>query len=352
VGRLLAGIGDVAVVLLLIGALMIGGKISPTPEKSHSPGRVRRETARFLALGDINLGRAAGREIIKGDTLFPFRDVIDTLARYDLVVGNLESCLSDQDGETESPDHNLIFTGPPAGAWSIKRAGIDVVTTANNHALDYGVGGWLETIENLTAAGVRFVGTARDSQALSGPMMVERNGIRFAFLACTGVMNRPGNRWKRYVADADTASLARKIRDVRSEADIVVVSYHGGEEYAPRPARRTIEFGRAMIDAGADLVLGHHPHVPYGIEKRGRGLIVHSLGNFVFRQPARDWTGKSFAFAAGVVKDSAGTRLDWYAIVPLRCGLQPTFDLRGSEADSIRDRVRSLSSLEVTEHIR
>lgn len=350
--RLLAGLGNIAVVLLLIAAFMIGGRVAPTTNQSPGSRVVRMETVRFLAVGDINLGRGVGQEILKGDTLFPFRDAIDTLSGYDLIVGNLESCLSDQDGETEDPDHNLIFTGPPAGAWSVRQAGIDVVTTANNHALDYGVGGWLETIENLTAAGVRFVGTARDSQALSGPLMVERNGIRFAFLACTGIMNRPGNGWKRYVADADTAALAKKIRDVRTEADVIVVSYHGGEEYAPGPARRTVEFGRSMIDAGADLVLCHHPHVPYGIEKRGRGLIVHSLGNFVFRQPARDWTGKSFALAVGIVKDTAGSRLDWYTIVPLRCGVQPTFALRASEADSIRDRVRQLSSLEVTEHIR
>jgi poly-gamma-glutamate synthesis protein (capsule biosynthesis protein) len=307
---------------------------------------------RFLAVGDINLGRAVGQEILKGDTLFPFRAAVDTLTQYDLVFGNLESCLSDQNGKTDDPDHNLIFTGPPAGGWSLQRAGIQVVSTANNHALDYGVKGWSETIDNLRRAGVGFVGTASDRENLSGPLFVEKNGIRFAFFACTGIMNRPGEGWKRYVADADTVALAGKIRAIRKAADFIVVSFHGGDEYSSRPAGSTVAFGRAMIDAGADLVLGHHPHVPYGIELRGKGLIVHSLGNFVFRQPAREWTGKSYALAAGVEKDSMGTRLIWNRIVPLRSGLQPTFDIGAAEADSIRDRVRQLSSLEVTEHIR
>jgi poly-gamma-glutamate synthesis protein (capsule biosynthesis protein) len=107
-----------------------------------------------------------------------------------------------------------------------------------------------------------------------------------------------------------------------------------------------------MIDAGADLFLGHHPHVPYGIERRGKGLIVHSLGNFVFRQPAREWTQKSYAFAAEITKDTAAARLNGYRIIPVRCGLQPTFAVDRYEADGIYERVRQLSSFEVTEHIR
>ncbi len=307
-------------------------------------GRVAR--IRLLAVGDINLGRSVGQQILKGDTLYPFALVRDSLKKYDIVFGNLESCLSDQHGETQSPRNNLVFTGPPAGAAALERGGVQIVSTANNHALDYGPAGLEETAANLRRSGVAFVGTSADSGGLCGPVVLERGGIRLAFFACTDIMNRPGSRWKRLVADADTSILLPKIRKIRDAVDLVIVSYHGGEEYVEQPSKRTLGFGRALIGAGAALVLGHHPHVPFGIERLAGGMIVPSLGNFVFRQPARFWTEHSFALSATIVKDSLGTRIERWGAVPLRAGARPTFELTSSERDSIEHRVRALSTPE------
>ncbi len=303
---------------------------------------------RLLALGDINLGRAVGQRILEGDTLYPFALVRDTLRKYDIVFGNLESCLSDQHGETQSPRNNLVFTGPPAGAVTLERGGVHIVSTANNHALDYGLAGLRETAAWLRRAGVACVGTAGDSGNAAGPVVIERGGIRLAFFACTDIMNRPGERWKRFVAAADTAILLPKIREIRGRVDLVIVSYHGGEEYAPRPADRMVRFSRALIAAGASLVLGHHPHVPYGIQRVPGGLIVPSLGNFIFRQPARFWTQRSFALSATIVKDSLGTRIEDCEALPLVAGLRPTFALARADRDTIDRRIRALSSIEVT----
>ena len=349
--RILSGLGLVGAAALLSYAFLSVRPPhgAPSPARQLPPVEMR---VRLLAVGDINLGREVGQEILDGDTLYPFQAVRDTFARFDLVFGNLESCLSEQGGETQSPKNNLVFTGPPAGAWSLRRAGIHVVSTANNHALDYGLKGWGETIDRLREAGVEFVGTGRDSLRLGGPLVLDRGGVRVAIFACTDIMNRPGLEWKKYVAAADTGTLAPSIRTFRDSVDFVIISYHGGEEYSQRPTRRTVEFARAMIDAGADLFLGHHPHVPYGIERRGKGLIVYSLGNFVFRQPDREWTKRSYAFSAEILKDTVATRLRDYRIIPVRCGLQPTFVVDWSAGAAIHERVRQLSSVEVSEQLR
>jgi hypothetical protein len=320
------------------------GPGASAPEETPVP-----KVLHFLAVGDINLGRAVGQKILEGDTVFPFHAVQDTLAQFDLVFGNLESSLSSQDGETEDPTNNLVFTGPPAGASALSRAGITMVSTANNHALDYGVDAARETGKRLLEAGVVFAGTDADSGRPQKPAIVQRKGIRIALFACTDVMNMEDNRWRRFVAAPDTATLFPLLRVAHASADFVIVSLHGGDEYADRPTARIIDFARSAIDAGADLILGHHPHVPYGIEHyRGR-YIVHSLGNFVFYQPSRYWTLRSYGFAADIVKDSSGARIGAFRCLPLRCGLQPVFLSAGAEADSIQERVRTLSSIDVAE---
>ncbi len=316
----------------------------------HAPGRPDSLEhighVRFLAVGDVNLGRAVGQKILAGDTLYPFANAADTLRAYDLVFANLESPISDQGGETVDPGNSLVFTGPPAGAEGLARAGIGIVSTANNHALDYGPEAAGETVGYLVAAGIPYAGTADDTAGLFRPARVTRDGIRFALFACTDLMNGRGKTWKRHVTPADTSHLFPAIRSVRDSADIVVVSYHGGEEYASSPSPRTLRFMRAAADAGADIVLGHHPHVPYGIvDYRGR-ILVPSLGNFVFYQPARYWTQRSIAVAFDVVRDSSGTRIAGVRCLPVRCGYQPEFPATGPDADTVLARVKKYSSKE------
>ncbi len=313
------------------------------PARVARPAEGEPSVARLLAVGDINLGRKVGQEILKGDTTYPFVAVRETLATYDWVFGNLESQLSDQNGETQDPRNNLIFTGPPDGSSALRAAGVTVVSTANNHALDYGVRGLRQTLANLDASGVCHAGTAMDSSDLYRPVVVERGGIRIALLACTDVMNIEDPMWKRHVACADTSLVLPSIRSLRDSVDFIVVSFHGGEEYADFPTARTKQFARQVIAGGADLFLGHHPHVPYGVEEYRGKLIVYSLGNFVFWQPDRFWTQRSFAFAATLVKDAGGTRMSSVRRLPLRSGLQPEFMHDGNDTDIVLERIRNLS---------
>jgi poly-gamma-glutamate synthesis protein (capsule biosynthesis protein) len=343
----LAGCGLISVLALTAAAFHNSDLYSASSMRGEYvaslPAPIPR-TLRLLAVGDVNLGRGVGQEILDGDTLYPFVAVKDSFQAYDVVFANLESQLSDQAGETQSPRNNLIFTGPPAGSFSLRKAGVTVVSTANNHALDYGVKGLRETITHLDAAGVEHVGTSDDTVHLYAPVILLRNGIRIAFLACTDVMNIEDQMWKRYVAEADTAKLLPRIRSLRDSIDFIIVSYHGGEEYADRPTLRTKEFARQLISGGADLFLGHHPHVPYGVEQFEGKYIVHSLGNFVFRQPDRYWTQRSFAFAADLSKDSTGTRVRSLRCLAVKTGFQPEFAMEKNETDLIHERIRALST--------
>ena len=316
--------------LLLYGAGPHGG--------SEAPAVSTETRATFLALGDVNLGRRVGQILLSGDTLYPWQAVRDTFARFDIVFANLESNLSDQNGRTVDPKSNVVFTGPPSGARSLAMAGVTIVSTANNHALDFGMDALRETIRNLDSAGVRHVGTAGTEDELFQPVRLTVKGIAFAFLACTDLMNGEGTSWSRHVAAADTGRLFPAIRLARKTADVVVVSFHGGEEYAGRPTRRVVDFAQAVIHAGADLFLGHHPHVPYGIATVGKGYAVYSLGNFVFRQPGNFWTEHSYAVAFECTRDSTGVHVSFSRCLPVACGFQPRFLDRGPESDAILRR--------------
>lgn len=337
----LSTIGLIAVTCLLFVAL---GRT--LPDSSAPPATPVSSVVRLIAVGDVNLGRQVGQEILRGDTLFPFSFVRDTFATYDIVFANLECTLSDQEGETQHPKNNLIFTGPPAGGATLKRGGVTVVSTANNHALDYGVRAHAETITYLNNEGVKFTGTSKDSSLLYSPLLFTKHSIRFALLACTDVMNIDDPRWKRFVAEADTGKMLPAIRASRQIADVVIVSYHGGEEYTPKPVKRTEWFAEQAISAGADLFLGHHPHVPHGIKSINGRIIAYSLGNFVFYQPFQEWTQRSFALSLTFVKDAGGVRMENLRCLPVISGLQPYFTSDSTMSAMIRSRLKNISSLE------
>jgi len=307
------------------------------------------QEVRLLAVGDINLGRHVGQMILKGDTLFPFAEVGETFRQFDIVFGNLESNISDQQGRTEDPGSNTVFTAPPAAAWSLAKAGFKVLSTANNHALDFGLSARNQTMRFLDSAGIAHVGTGGNGRGLYGPVIMVTKGISIALFAVTDLMNGANSSWKSRVAAADTAELLPAIREARTSVNFIIVSYHGGDEYAERPSARTKAFAWNVLNGGADVFLGHHPHVPYGIDMRGGKIAVYSLGNFVFKQPSRLWTRLSFAFAMTIARSESGTRVSGVRIMPVRVDFQPVFLTSGEEADKIRDRVMSLSSREFAE---
>jgi len=312
---------------VLLAALSLQGRPAP------------RDTLHLLAVGDINLGRRLAKEYLeRGDTLYPFREVLDTLDAGDLLFGNLESPIA-PDSHAIEPS-GMRFTAPALAATTLARAGFAIVSTANNHAWDGGVGGVVETMERLSERGVRFVGSGFGRAMAEQPVIVERRGWRIGFFAVTRAWNPApddfyGHPGSGYIAWGDPAWLYPAIRALKASGrvDLIVVSVHGGMEYEDEPPPSYRRFLEGIADAGADLVLAHHPHVLQRVILWHGTPIVQSLGNFVFSQD-RPWTRLGAIVRITVAPDHAMT----VGAIPVRAGYQVTFADRAA-ADSVRARL-------------
>ncbi len=166
----------------------------------------------------------------------------------------------------------------------MKRAGFNVLSMANNHMLDYGADGLLETIHHLDSLGINHSGAGDSLSSARREAIVTCNGSKIAFLSYS--LTFP----KEFYADKDRAgtapgfrpTLEEDISRARASADYVVVSFHWGQELAVMPKKYQVTAARLAVDAGADIVIGHHPHVLQGIEHYKNALIFYSLGNFAF----------------------------------------------------------------------
>ena len=252
----------------------------------------------IFAGGDVSFGRAVGQRVLRDASFDPFDDLRPLLAQGDISFANLESPLSDQNGETQHPVHRLVFVGPPSAAPLIARAPFHVVSLANNHVWDYQERGFLDTLEALEAAGVKYAGASRRKGEQFRPAVLEARGRSIALLAATHYFNPGdfrGHEAEDRVAWASDPRFEAAVRKARAEHDIVLVSYHGGREYSDVPAQEPLDFAKRMMQAGADAVLGHHPHVPQGVGWFSKRPVFFSLGNLVFNR-YRDvrWTAQGF----------------------------------------------------------
>jgi poly-gamma-glutamate capsule biosynthesis protein CapA/YwtB (metallophosphatase superfamily) len=324
--------------VLLLSLSQQPGALSPSIAPRVSAPE--REPLRLYAVGDLNLGRTVTWDyLLKGDTLYPFRALRDTLASADILFGNLESPIAEV-GHPYEKAGSFVFSTPPVGADALNWAGFDVVSSANNHAWDAGIDGVVETVQQLDRVGVAHVGTGVTLDLAHRAAVIERKGWRVAFLGATRAFNpapdsfytHPGSR---YVAWADSGWLYPEIRRLKADglADIVVVSVHAGQELAEQPDRALRRFFQGAIDAGADICLGHHPHVLQPVEWYHGKPIVYSMGNFIFRQGA-PWTGLSGVFEFTVRPGGAIS----LAMRPVRADYQAKL-VTGAAADSARRRV-------------
>jgi poly-gamma-glutamate capsule biosynthesis protein CapA/YwtB (metallophosphatase superfamily) len=301
----------------------------------------------FLALGDVNLGRTVGQEILKGRIDYPFEKFKDVLARANLSFANLECPVTDQHGETQSPKSNIVFCAPPQAGKSLRQAGISAVSTANNHAYDYGLKGLKETIRFLHADSMLFAGTVSDSGNVFDPIILEKNGIKIGILAYAQFVNIKGD-WVGMISLFDSIRAQKEIQLLKSKVDVVIASYHGGDEYKDVPGREALAQLRMLADFGADIVLGHHPHVPEGIERYHGSIIFHSLGNAVFNQPQKYWTQRSFGALFSFARRSDHCSLTSIELIPLRPGFQLQRNLSTADEKELMDRIQKLSTVSIT----
>jgi len=268
----------------------------------------KQELVSLIVVGDIMLSRMVAYKInLHQDINYPFLKVVDYLQTADLVFGNLECPIS------EGPPVDLqtmIFRADPGVEQALRKTGFSVLSLANNHTFNAGHQGLEDTFVYLDQVGIKYVGAGESSARAYEPVFVEKKKMKFAFLAYTDPVFVPlsfQDQDNSSIAVMDIERMIVGVQQARQKADIVVISLHAGNEYTDKPNQIQIEFAHAAIDAGADLVIGHHPHVIQEIEKYEGKYIFYSLGNFVFDQMWSNETrlglvAKIFFDKTGVVK--------------------------------------------------
>ncbi len=299
--------------------------VPPTPTQTPSPAPTETSTATpapspvtLMAVGDIMLGRTVGEQILEEGPQIVFADVQTLLSTADILAGNIECAITDR-GEPEAKSYT--FAAPPISAQALGLAGFDIAILGNNHALDYGQAGIAQTQQLLSEQGVATVGFGIAGQA-AGPLVIEKNGLRIAFLSYVDVPREylgfdtrdwiatdttPGIAW------ADVDNIQAGVSAARQQADVVIVFIHFGYEGNELPVRFQRDAAVAAIDAGAAAVIGSHPHLLQHVEEYHGALIAYSLGNFVFDD--FDMPENRSAILRLILDQNGLVSYDWFPVV-------------------------------------
>ncbi len=261
----------IAVVLFCLGVLPVEAA-DPQPQDEIT----------IAAVGDLMLGGRTEPFLKQFGPDYPFRDVLPVLREADIVAGNLESPISIRGVAVENKKFTLR-AGPLAGL-ALESAGIRVVSLANNHAMDFGPLALEDTLTQLAENDILFTGAGMDLDDARSPAIVKIKGKTLAFLSysLTFPLEFFASAGRAGTAPGYADFIKADIEKVRPLADLIVVSFHWGAELMTTAKDYQVELGHQAIDWGADLVLGHHPHVLQEIEVYKGHLIAYSLGNFVF----------------------------------------------------------------------
>ncbi len=244
------------------------------------------------AAGDAMLDRGVAQALGRMGEDWAFSGSKDVLAAADIAFLNLETSVSEKGSRLAGK--GIWFRTRPDRLGLLKDAGIDVVSVANNHIMDYGKTALLDTLAHLDGQGISYVGAGADLKTARMGKVIEVNGLKVGFLAysdfhdifwsTTDRKTFGAGESKPGIAPALADYMAEDIARLKRTADFVIVSVHWGVEYAAMPDAAQVARAHAAIDAGADVVLGQHPHVLQPFEAYKEGLIFYSLGNFVFDQ--------------------------------------------------------------------
>jgi poly-gamma-glutamate synthesis protein (capsule biosynthesis protein) len=274
--------------------------LSPEPSPSPSPSPVRGRLV-IHGTGDVNLDPARIPTFRARGYRYAWTGLDNLFRKDDLTIINLE-CSASTLGAAVPKEFN--FRCDTAALPIARRFGVEVANQANNHSGDYGKEALLDSRRNIRAAGIAPVGTGKDARQAAEPALFELNGWKVAVLGFGGVVPEPG-----WIADEDRAGMAdgddirtmvRAVRRAKRQADLVLVSIHWGIELDTTPRSDDVRRARAMIDAGADAIFGHHSHRLNPMDRyRGRP-IFWGLGNFVW--PALSEAGATTAVARVVVQ--------------------------------------------------
>ena len=295
---IIGGVIVVALVLILVFAFSCGKKssdqqASPAAQQASSqaaqayknPGPY---SVSFCTTGDLIFWREVADYIDMNGGASAMANIADVLSTADVTISNLESPLSDNDSEPVY-DKDVYIIGKPSAIEGMVNSGIDIVSLANNHIMDYTGPALQDTLNALDAKGILHAGAGMNEADADKIVETTVNGVSIAFLSWTDIV--PDN----YVAYKDEPGVAsarlnmdaalKRVREAKETHDIVIVAMHWGIEYQDyMDESQQQEPAHQLVDAGADVILGNHPHVLQGIEFYNGSLIAYAHGNCVFRQ--------------------------------------------------------------------
>lgn len=224
----------------------------------------------LIATGDIIPARSVNyRTVSSDDFLWPYEKVAEVLKEADVTFANLEAPLT---SDCQPTQEGMIFCGDRRNLEGLIFSGIDVISLANNHAGNFGLSGVVETRDLLRSKDILVTG-------MNGPVYKDISGLKFAFLGYNEIgAKEEGISW------AESGRIQREVVGAKSLADVIVVTFHWGIEYVAQPNSRQKELGHLAIDAGADLVIGNHPHWIQPVEVYKGKIITYAHGNFIFDQ--------------------------------------------------------------------
>ncbi len=322
--------------LLLIIAMLGTGAVAMGPSfKTGGPSLIAPEV-RIAACGDIMMDRGVASEMRQMGEGWPFSGLSGQLSEADIAFSNLETSVSDRGSRIAGK--GIWFRSRPEHLKLLADAGIDIVSVANNHIMDYGLDALHDTLDHLDEAGIRHVGAGSDLTEARRGAVIEANGIKVGFLAYSDFHDIFWSFAERFtfaatgsragMAPAVTSLMAEDVRRLKKAADFVVVSVHWGQEYMRFPDSYQVERAHALVDAGADVVFGHHPHVLQPVECYKGALIFYSLGNFIFDQEGEKETESMVATVSlriGMPHEAE--------LVPMRIGRSRPAPMEGDEAE-------------------
>lgn len=264
-----------------------------TVKKGHEEEFDRSKAVKITSVGDIMLSRTVYKKMASNGFKSPFVNVAERLSDADITFGNLESPLSDS---FTPPLHGMSFVTPAKSVEGLLEAGFDIIGLANNHTGNFGPRAFTDTMAVLKQNNIEYVGGGATEAEAKSHKILNAKGIKFAFLNINCIYgdivakgDSPGiwhvnlEPWG-HIDQKQVDEAVGKVKEAGENSDFVIVMVHWGQEYTHDPNPEMKSLARQMVDAGADLIVGTHPHWTQGVEVYKDKLITYSLGNFVFDQ--------------------------------------------------------------------
>jgi len=333
-------------IILVCGLLASCDKPSQTTVKSTAAVAEKTEPAllQISAVGDIMLGGTAEPVLQELSYHHPFEKVSPLLKKSHIVIGNLESPLTNS--ETPCADKDYLFKTPPERvAPALKQAGFTIMNLANNHIMDFGIEGLKDTMKALNANHIQYVGADMNLALARTGKIIKARDQKIGFLSYS--LTFPASFWadknKAGAAFGHELQIRQDIRRIKQTADIVIVSFHWGGEKTTELREYQPLLAHAAIDEGAAMIIGHHPHVLQAVEHYKNGIILYSLGNFAFGSYSKDAEFSVIATARFKDKQFYSLQLTPVNVLNVEVNFQPQI-LHNEDAAKVIEHINKLSN--------